>query len=102
MYTRYSFRLGLLRVGHLEPWLLLHWGYIGAISWLCYGSVMATFGYAVAATMAAVSARREAVLWLPFQPGENKHVCSFTAPHIFFQPLSPRLAYHHFSKQCSQ
>ena len=28
MYTRYSFRLGLLRVGHLEPWLLLHWGYI--------------------------------------------------------------------------
>ena len=63
--------------------------------WLDYDFVMV-------AALAAVSARREAVLWLPCQPGENKHVCSFTAPHIFFQPLSPRLAYHHFSKQCSQ
>ena len=38
------------------------------------GSVV--LGYAVAAAMAAASARREAVLWLPCQPGENKHVCS--------------------------
>ena len=66
-----------------------------AMLWLDYDFVMV-------AALAAVSARREAVLWLPCQPGENKHVCSFTAPHIFFQPLSPRLAYHHFSKQCSQ
>ena len=34
------------------------------------------FGYVVAAAVAAMSARREAVLWLPFQPGENKHVHS--------------------------
>ena len=51
-------------------------GYVMALLWL-------HFGYAVAATMAAVSARREAVLWLPFQPGENKHVCSsFVSPHL--------------------
>ena len=34
------------------------------------------YGYVVGAAMIAVSARREAVLWLPCQPGENKHVCS--------------------------
>ena len=60
-----------------KPWLLLHWSYIGATLWWCYmrlfyGSVI----YAVAAAMAAVSARREAVLWLPCQPGENKRVCN--------------------------
>ena len=33
--------------------------------WLCYGYVMA-------AAMAALSARREVVLWLPCQLGENK------------------------------
>ena len=35
--------------------------------WLLYGYV--------AAAMAALSARREAVLWLPCQPEENKYVC---------------------------
>ena len=40
-----------------------------ALLWLLYGSVVA------AATIAA-SARTEAVLWLPCQPGENKRVCS--------------------------
>ena len=25
MYIRFSFQLGLLCVGPLEPWLLLHW-----------------------------------------------------------------------------
>lgn len=35
-----------------------------------YGCVMA------AATDVAALARREAVLWLPCQPGENTHVCS--------------------------
>ena len=34
------------------------------------------FGYVTAAAMAAASARREAVLWLPCHPGENKCVCS--------------------------
>ena len=40
-----------------------------AMSWLRYG-------YVIAAAMAAASARREAVLWLPCQPGEDKRVCS--------------------------
>ena len=34
------------------------------------------YGYVVAAAPAAASARRKAVLWLPCQPGDNKHVCS--------------------------
>ena len=34
--------------------------------WQCYGYVMA----------ATTGARREAVLWLPCQPGENNCVCS--------------------------
>ena len=45
----------------------LHWSYI--VLWLCYG-------YVVATATAAASARREAVLWLLCQPGENKCVCS--------------------------
>ena len=36
--------------------------------WLLYGSV-------VAAAKAALSARREAVLWLPCQPEEYKLIC---------------------------
>ena len=34
------------------------------------------YSYVMAATVAAVSARRETVLWLPCQPEENKLVCS--------------------------
>lgn len=30
------------------------------------------YGYVVATAMAAVSARREAMFWLPCQPEENK------------------------------
>ena len=30
----------------------------------------------MAAAMAVASAMREAVLWLPCQPGENKSICS--------------------------
>ena len=41
-----------------------------AVLWLLYGE-------AVAATIVAASARREAVLWLPRQPAENKRICSF-------------------------
>ena len=37
--------------------------------WLCYG-------YVAAAATAAVSARKEAVLWPPCQAGETKRVCS--------------------------
>ena len=48
-----------------------------------------------------VRASRKAVLQLPCQPGENKHVCRTTAP-CFFQPLSSCLAYCGFSKQSAQ
>ena len=34
------------------------------------------YDYVVAAAAAAVSARREAVLWLQHQPGDNERVCS--------------------------
>ena len=34
------------------------------------------YGYVMAAATAIASDRRQAVLWLPCQPGENKHVCS--------------------------
>ena len=34
------------------------------------------YGYVVATAMAAASARREAVFWLPCQPEENKQACS--------------------------
>ena len=49
-----------------------------APSGLCYGDV-------VAAATAPASTRRQAVLWLPGQPGENKSVCS---PYGSLQPLS--------------
>ena len=39
-------------------------------------SLLLRYGYVVAAATAATPARREAVLQLPCQPGENKHVCS--------------------------
>ena len=45
------------------------WSYLMATLWLHYG-------YAMAIAMAAVSGRREAVLWLSCQPGENKRICS--------------------------
>ena len=52
----------------------LHWGYI--MLWLCYG-------YVVATATAAALARREAVLWLLCQPGENKCVCtSYGSSHL--------------------
>ena len=34
------------------------------------------YDYVVPAAKAAVSARKEAVLWLPCQPGDNKRVCT--------------------------
>ena len=61
-YTYVSFTMEALAATSLG----LHWSYI--VLWLCYG-------YVVATATAAASARREAVLWLPCQPGENKYVC---------------------------
>ena len=52
----------------------LHWGDImvmlrEVMLWLRYS-------YVAAAATAAASARKEAVLWSPCQPGEDKRVCS--------------------------
>ena len=66
-----------------------------ALLWLHYD-------YIVAAAMAPTTARREAVLWLPCQPGENIHVCTSYGSSISFQPLTSSLAYPGFSKQCGQ
>ena len=67
---------------------------------------MATFGYAVAATMAAVSARREVVCSYVYGccASQNRiNVSAFPmAPRIFFWPLSSHLAYPGFSEQCAQ
>ena len=51
----------------------LHWSDLmvmlnEVMLWLCYG-------YVTAAAIAVASARREAVLWLPRQPRENKCFC---------------------------
>ena len=85
-----------------KPWLLLHQGYTGAISWvcytrLCYGSVMVMLWL---------------LLWLLCQSGERLcYGCHASqekinvsavpvAPWVSFQPLSSCLAYPGFSKQC--
>ena len=77
-----------------KPWMLLHWGYIGATSWLCYimvhyGCIMVIFWL---------------LLQLLHQPGESLcYGCHAsqerinmsavpTAPHIFFQHRSSCLA----------
>ena len=66
----------------------LSYGYVMVVLWLrysCCGSQER--GYVIA----AVPARREAVLWLPCQPGENKGVCSSYAPRISFHLLAHTL-----------
>lgn len=70
----------------VSPWklrLLQHWGYKewqrGYVMW---GYITAPWwlhdGYIVAAAVTVESARREAVLWLPCQPGDSERLCS---PH---------------------
>lgn len=59
--------------------------YIMAVLWLHYSEV-------VAAATVAVSARREAVLWLPCHPGNKLVSSSYGAPGVSFQPLNSRLA----------
>ena len=55
----------------------------------------------MAAAKAAASARREAVSWLPYQPGEKKHVMrsSSYCSSAGWKPLSAHLAYSGFSEQ---
>ena len=87
-----------------KPWLLLHWGYIGAtwwllykvIVWLCYGYFMVMHWL---------------LLWLLHHPGESLcYGCHASqerinlsalssASQVSYQPLSLRLAWPGFSKQ---
>ena len=55
---------------------------------------MAIYGYVMTAATDAALARREAVLWLPCQPGENIHVCtsygsSSLLPASYLEPCLP-------------
>ena len=43
---------------------------------LCEVVLRLRYSYVAAAATAAASARKEAVLWPPSQPGEDKPVCS--------------------------
>ena len=45
--------------------------------WLCFGYIMTMLWLLL---QLHASARREAVLWLPHEPGENEHVCSSQGP----------------------
>ena len=67
-----------VRTSPRKPWLLRHMGYIGVASWLCY--IKLCHGYVIA------------TLWL----------CCGCCYGCSFQPLSSRLAYPGFSKQCRQ
>ena len=74
---------GPVRPSPWKLWLLLHWGYIGETSWLCYDSVMASLWLCCDCCYGAASARRETVIWLPCQTGENKPVCrSYGSPSL--------------------
>ena len=54
------------------------------------------YGYVMAAAIAAASARREALLWLLCQPGDDNVSAVPMAPQAFFQPLNSHLAYPGF------
>ena len=80
-----------------KPWLLLNQGYTGVASWscymrLCYACVMATLRLCYGC-YSGCCISQERITCLQFVP---------TAPQVFFQPLSSRLAYPGFSKQCEQ
>ena len=59
-----------------KPWILLHWGYIGATSWLCYMRLcFGCYGYVMVMLCP--------LLWLLHQSGENKCICSsYSSSHI--------------------
>ena len=72
----------------------LHWRDImvmlyEVMFWLCHGYVMAS-------AIPAASARREALLWLLCQPGDDNVSAVPMAPQAFFQPLNSHLAYPGF------
>ena len=84
-----------------KPWLLLHWScYIGVTSRLCY--MRLCYGYVMVVATAAVSARREAVIWLLCQSGKNKLSAVPMALWLFFRPLGSRFTYPGFNKHCKQ
>ena len=87
-----SFSMKALAAAALE----LHWSDITAVlyevvSWLCY-----SYGYVMIVAMAAVLARREAVLWPLCQTGNNKLFALPMTLWLFFQPLSSCFTYPEF------
>ena len=81
-----------------KPWLPLHRGYVGATSWLCYESATVTSWLCCSG---CISQERGCVM-TAVPAGENKHVCSSTAPRASLQPLSSRLVYPGSSGQRGQ
>ena len=69
---------------------LRKWWHFTAVSRLSVGS--ATRGENIVCIL----------LWLLYQPGENKSVYSSVAPWVFFLPLSSCLTYPGFNEQCVQ
>ena len=72
----------------------LHWRDITVM--LCEVMFCLPYGYVMPAAMAAASARREALLWLLCQPGDDNVSAVPMAPQAFFQPLNSHLAYPEF------
>ena len=97
--TRYSLGHGLPCAVHLYMGYFVQYTYMGTI-WEAFAAALGLhwsdtivmlcevmkwlhYGYAMTASTAAASARREAVLWLPCQPGENKCLCiSYGSLHL--------------------
>ena len=87
-----------------KPWLLLHWGYTGVTSWVCYMRLCC--GY--------IMVKLWLLLWLLHQPGERLHyVCHDSqerihvsavpmAAWVSFQLFSLCLSYPGLSKQFQQ
>ena len=89
-YACMSFAMKALGVAALG----LHWRDIMVM--LYEVTFCLRYGYVMAAAMAAASARREALLWLLCQPGDDNVSAVPMAPQAFFQPLNSHLAYPGF------
>ena len=69
--------VGLYELPQESPGCCCTGAIMGSIIVMLYEVILwLRYGYVVAAATAAVSERRESVLWPLSQPGGNKHVCS--------------------------